>query len=392
MKRLLNGSTLLTQIVFIATGFFLVPTLSAQKKAAPKGPPDILILIDGEKLIGQLERSTGSRVYFKSDIAGEIKLDWSKVKELHTARNFAVIPKGVKLYRREGTDDIPRGTLTVSDQKIDIHPEPGQTARTVPVSGTEYVVDDTTFQNAILHSPNFFRQWKGAVTAGASLVAATQSSRMFTGAITMSQTVPAESWLDLRNRTTINANASYGDVTQPDTPTVKTEIVHADAERDQYFTGTRMFAFAQAAFDHNISQGLDLQQLYGGGIGWTAIQVPTEVLDLRVSMNYVNQQFRSAADNPAGTEPNQKLIGSSFGETYSRHLVHGMVLSQALTVTPAWNNSNALSGSGSANLAMPVFKRLSVTFGTLDTFLNDPPEGFKKNSFQFTAGITYALP
>jgi hypothetical protein len=29
--------------------------------------------------------------------------------------------------------------------------------------------------------------------------------------------------------------------------------------------------------------------------------------------------------------------------------------------------------------------------GSLDTFLNDPPPGFRKNSFQFTAGLTYAL-
>ena len=40
---------------------------------------------------------------------------------------------------------------------------------------------------------------------------------------------------------------------------------------------------------------------------------------------------------------------------------------------------------------MPVFKRLSVAISALDMFLNDPPPGFKKNSFQFTTGITYSL-
>jgi hypothetical protein len=34
---------------------------------------------------------------------------------------------------------------------------------------------------------------------------------------------------------------------------------------------------------------------------------------------------------------------------------------------------------------------LSVALAALDTFLNDPPPPFKKNSFQFTAGLTYAL-
>jgi hypothetical protein len=40
---------------------------------------------------------------------------------------------------------------------------------------------------------------------------------------------------------------------------------------------------------------------------------------------------------------------------------------------------------------MPVYKRLSLAITALDTFLNDPPPGFKKNSFQFTTGLTYTL-
>ncbi len=41
---------------------------------------------------------------------------------------------------------------------------------------------------------------------------------------------------------------------------------------------------------------------------------------------------------------------------------------------------------------MPMYKRLSLNLGALDMFLNDPPPGFKKNSFQFTMGLAYTLP
>ena len=40
---------------------------------------------------------------------------------------------------------------------------------------------------------------------------------------------------------------------------------------------------------------------------------------------------------------------------------------------------------------MPVFKRLSLALNALDTFLNEPPPCFKKNSFQFTTGVTYTV-
>jgi hypothetical protein len=39
----------------------------------------------------------------------------------------------------------------------------------------------------------------------------------------------------------------------------------------------------------------------------------------------------------------------------------------------------------------PTYKRLGFTVGTQDNYLNDPAAGSKKNSFQFTAGLTYSL-
>ena len=41
---------------------------------------------------------------------------------------------------------------------------------------------------------------------------------------------------------------------------------------------------------------------------------------------------------------------------------------------------------------MPVYKRLNGSAGFIDSFLNDPPPGFRKNSVQLTLGVTYVLP
>jgi hypothetical protein len=41
--------------------------------------------------------------------------------------------------------------------------------------------------------------------------------------------------------------------------------------------------------------------------------------------------------------------------------------------------------------APPLFEKLSVMVGTMDTFLNNQSLGVKKNSFQFTNGITYTM-
>ena len=43
-------------------------------------------------------------------------------------------------------------------------------------------------------------------------------------------------------------------------------------------------------------------------------------------------------------------------------------------------------------IVLPVYKRFGVGVNAIDSFLNDPPPGFQKNSVQFTTGITYTLP
>ena len=350
--------------------------------AAPKPEPDVLIFTDGEKLIGQLESAKGDTVVFKSDMAGEITVAWSKIQELHTSHAFAVIGKKVTVTKHMDGNQVPQGNLVMTDQKIAVQPA-AAAPQTVPVADAGYVVAQPDFQKALNHEAGFLHDWSGSVTAGASLVQATQDARAFTAGISLVRNEPTENWLNPSNRTILDFTAAYGTVTQPGQPDIKTAIYHGDAEQDRYFSA-RVFGFGQAAFDHNFSQGLDLQQAYGGGLGWTAYKSGVAELDLKAAVSYIHQGFSESASN-------QSLIGSTFAEIYTRKFQHGVIFNEQLSATPAWNNTSAYSTNGSASLTLPVHKRLSVSLTSLDTFLNDPPPGFKKNSFQFTAGLTYAL-
>jgi hypothetical protein len=199
----------------------------------------------------------------------------------------------------------------------------------------------------------------------------------------MVRSVPTENWLDLRSRTIFNFNEAYGKITQPATPTVKTSLFHLDLEQDWYVS-SRVFVFGQALLDHSYSQGLDLQQTYGGGVGFVVFKTPNQELDFKASMDYINQRY-------ADSSLNKSLIGSVFGETYNRKFTHGILFDEQAGFTPAWNDTNAYSAFASAGLTFPVYHRFGLTVGALDNFLNSPPPGFKKNSFQFTLGATYSF-
>ena len=184
-----------------------------------------------------------------------------------------------------------------------------------------------------------------------------------------------------RNRTTIDVNESYGKLstpvippTTPPTPAsvVITSIFHADAERDEYFS-PRLYALGDASFDHNYGQGLQFQQVYGGGIGYTAIKDAKQELDLKADVHYEKQPYISTTVNGVvTTTPSVNIIGTTFFEGYHRNLPRKMLFTESAELLPAWNDFKAYSANFTAALALPVFKRLSATVSVADNFLNDP--------------------
>jgi hypothetical protein len=360
--------------------FLILINISLQAQTKPE--PDTLIFTNGDKLVGQLERSTGSSVTFKSDMVGEITVDWSKIREIHSDRSFAVIPKNVTFKRHADTSAIPEGKLSLADQKLTVTPPTGA-PQTVPVTEASRVVNDTDFKNAVDRQPGFFTDWKGTLTGAAALVEATQHSETFSGAVSLARLEPSEDWLTRQNRTSFDFSATYGTISQPATPEIKTDIFHVGLERDEYFSSA-FYGFAQGLLDHNFSQNLSLQQTYGGGIGWSVIKKANQSLDLKGGLTYIHQKFSIEGDD-------QSLIAALVEEDYKRTLVHGMVFTQALILNPTLNNTNAFTGTASALLTLPLYKRINSSLGITDGYLHDPPAGFKKNSFQFTAGLTYSI-
>ncbi len=368
-----------------------------KKKDDPKPPPDVIVFTNGDQLSGTFVHEIGGTVTFHSDIVGDINISWDKIKELRTQTKLAVLDKSVTLEKKKLPPHVPQGTITVAGEMITVHPDNNVMIEPIPVKDASFIIDQATLEKQLLKEPGFFAGWNGALTAGATIVEATQKQYTFNGAVALVRVVPTVSWLNPRKRTIVDFNGSYGKITQdayisggvfyPATDT-KSALYHADAEQDWYFN-PRWYFLATAAFDHNFSQGLDLQQIYGGGIGWTVVKQAKQQLDLKATIQYEKQNFINATD---GT--NQNLIGSTFSGTYVRKLPRGLLFNQQVAFIPAYNNTNAYSATESNTLAVPFYKSLAFSIGTLDSYLNNPPPALpptQRNSFQFTFGATYVL-
>lgn len=395
--RRASDTSLSTLLSKCATLFVLVVGFAASLHAAAQAASDVLVLSNGDTLHGKLVNESGGKITFHSDPLGDVSLSWDKVKELHTTGSYAVIDKKIKIHGKKTASTIPTGPLEVTNNAITVHSENAAAPAPIPVADAPYIMDKATLDKELYHHPGILTGWNGAATAGAAIVAATENQYTFSGGVGLVRVVPTVSWLTTRDRTSIDFTGSFGKITQPayTDPTTgivvpavitKSAIYHADAERDEYFSA-RFFALAQTAFDHNYAQNLDLQQIYGGGFGWTFLKSPRQQADAKATIQYEKQQF--ITDSAA----NQNLIGSTIALSYVLH--HKLVTyTQGLAFIPAFNNPHAYSANETNTLAFPAYKNFSFSMGTLDSYLNDPPTSLpptKRNSFQFTMGLTYAI-
>ena len=402
LLRSIKGIEIAVAIMALAVA---QPAAAESKPAAPGPAPDILVLSNGDTLHGKFVNETAGKVRFHSDALGDITLDWSKVKELHVSGRFAVLDQRVKTRGKKRNVHFPVGAFDVADQSVTVHTANATEPAAIPVKSAQYIMDSKTLDKEINHEPGFFTGWNGSATAGATVVSATDNQYTFTGAVNLTRAIPAVSWLDARNKTIFGFNESYGKITQPaytypaTPPTpgfvpaviTKSSITHLGAERDE-FLSSRVYALAQVAFDHNYAQDLQLQQIYGGGFGWTAIKSPKQEFDLQGTAQYEKQQF-----TPGSGSVNRNLIGSTFAANYVLRLKL-LTYTQAVSFIPAYNQPSDYSAAETDSVTFPAYKNFGFSVGTIDTYLNDAPfigtattPPTKPNSFQFTMGVTYTI-
>lgn len=395
MIRALLCSSSRSLCVLLLSAVAMACLCRAQGKAGGDAAGDTIVLSNGDTLHGKFVSAIDGKVTFHSDPLGDLTVPWEKIKELHTGQKFAVIDKSVTLHGKHTAKQVPLGTLEVAGDAITVHGEQAP-ANPIPVKSAPYVVNEPTLNKQIFHEPGFFSAWNGAATAGATLVKATQNQYTFSGGLGLARVVPTAPWLAPRNRTTATFSGSYGKITEPSyisagvlVPEVvtKTAIYHIDGERDQYFS-PRFYALVMTAFDHNFAQDLQLQQIYGGGLGWTFLKTEKQQADAKATIQYEKQHFISA-----GPGDNQNLIGSTFALSYIAH-AKLLTFTQELGYIPAYNNPRAYSVTETNVVTFPTYKNLGFSLGTLDTYLNNPPASLpptQRNSFQFTMGLSYAI-
>lgn len=369
---------------------------TAPKTPAAAPPPDTLVFTNGDTLTGKLRSASGGSVVFHSDMAGDITVPFAKVKELRSGSAFVAL-RSSKPGKYQAAAS---GTVAFQGDQVTLTPNGASGAsapQTLATKDLSYLIDVPSYAREVDHRASFTSGWTGSATAGFTLVRSTQSSTTFTGALNFVRQIPTVPYLPRNHRTTIDVTETYGTSTTPVIPpttpfsqpvVVQTSIFHADAERDQYVT-PRFYLLADTSFDHNFATGLQFQQVYGLGAGWTPLQDARQDLDFKADAHYERQQFIQTASAPPPM--NTVIFGSTFQENYRRNLPMKVVLTEWANILPAWNDLVAYSANAYLGVALPLYKRFNVSLSATDNYLNNPAQYYRANTVQYVTGVTYTF-
>jgi hypothetical protein len=363
-----------------------------------KAGTDSITLINGDQLTGKLGKVVYGTVSFHNDVLGDLSIPLTKIKAMHTAEAFAAGAKNQHLTKKNVAVKIPVGEIALEDDTLKVMLPKGE-VRSFPARDIGFLLEEQAFQRELHNESDFFYGWYGTATLGATVVKATNSAQTYTGTVALVRAIPTIAGLPAGSKTILNLSGTYGlakdplivsgdDVFQTESVT-KTDILHGDLEYDKFFT-PMVFGLVNGSADHNFGNGLELQQSYGAGIGWGILRSPQNDLAVRAILQYEQQQFYNGITSGLGT-PTVNLVSASVGETWSRTFPHNVKFNEYVTLNPTFNVVRAYSAVAGTSLLFPVYKNLNFSVSATDNYLGDPPEGFQRNTFQFTSGISYTL-
>jgi putative salt-induced outer membrane protein YdiY len=337
---------------------------------------DTIVLKSGDRVTGTITGADNKVVTVKTDFAGEIKVNWSSVAEITSAAQLYVVTPDKRTVSGpitiEGTDLVVHtansGDVRVALDQLSVLRSP----------------DAQAAYEKSLHPP-LSADWKGGANAGLALARGNaETTNLNFGANANRKT--------LNDQITANSSMVYAKNDAAGGGVTANEVL-AEGRYDRNLLDDTIFWFVDGNFTHNALQGLALQSIYTGGLGWHAIHRPKTTFDVLAGLNYTRQTYGAVAGSTTPTPSVQRnLIGATIGENYKHQFGAATTISEDFTFYPD------LSDAGQYNFALDsaVNTKISKSFGWQVTFSdryvsNPPIANTKSNDVIFATGLTVSF-
>jgi putative salt-induced outer membrane protein len=349
----------------ILTAIFLFVSLACTAKAGT------ILLKNGDRLTGTIERSDAKQLTLKTDYAGEIKVQLSAVKQIASEEPVVVTAKDNKTVS---------GKLTTEGTNLEIATANAGAVQ-VPL-GDVTVMRSESEQAAYERSlhPAFTENWNGAATVGFSL--ARGNSNTTNLAIGFNGTRAT-----LNDKLLTYATSIYASDNTPGKGGVTADDIRGGARYDRNIA-SRAFAFGSADYEYNELQDLNLRSIYSAGFGYHAIKRPNMTFDLLLGANYTRESYSANASTVA---LQRNVAGVTAGEDFMRKLGKTTTVNEQFYFYPDLSNTGQYRFAFDLGLDTKINKWLGWQTTASDRFLSDPIPGTLRNDLILTTGVNFTF-
>jgi len=336
---------------------------------------DTLTLKNGDHLTGTIESSDGKVITFKTDYAGEIKVQWSAVKESTTEKPLYVVKKD---------QSTVNGKVTTEDSNINVHMA-NAGGVTVPLSDVTIIRSPEQQQayEKSLH-PSLAEDWKGGANFGFALARGNSDTTNLNIGFNADRKTNSDEIIMY----TISIYSTAGAIAGG---TVTANEIMGGARFDKDIN-RRLFAFMSGDFVHNALQSLDLQQIYAGGLGWHAIKQPNTTLDLLGGVNYTRESYSGTIAPGASGTVNRNFPALTLGDNFTKKIGKGTALTQDFSFYPDLSDTSQHRFALDAGWTTQIQKWIGWQLTVSDRYITNPPIlGTKKNDVVLATGINVSF-
>jgi putative salt-induced outer membrane protein YdiY len=253
---------------------------------------DQIVLTNGDRLSGTIEKSDSKDLVFKTDYAGELTIHWDAVQGITSAA-----PLHVEL--KNGQSFV--GTIGTVEGKVELATATTGTVETAKSDIVSIRSDSEQRAYEKSENPGLLEGWEGGANVSFALTRGNSETKNLALAFNGTRT-------SLRDKLTLYANTVYSTNDAPGAaPSTTANAVQAGIRYDRNITG-RLFGYVTTDFQTDALQSLNLRSVPGAGLGFHAIKNENTTFDLLAGANYTRENYTTFTRNFAAMSLGEELM------------------------------------------------------------------------------------
>jgi putative salt-induced outer membrane protein len=329
---------------------------------------DQIVLKNGDRLTGTIEKSDGKALVIKTEFAGEVTVQWPAIQDIKSEQPLHI---GLK----NGQTVV--GPVTTSDEKLEISTKAAGNVEAVKESVV--VIRDESEQLAYekAQHPGLLNGWNGGINLGFGFTRGNSEVKNLALAFTSTRK-------GLHDKLSLFAGSVYAtnDVSSA-SPHVTSNTNQGGARYDRDIT-PRLFGFVNTDFFTDALQDLNLRSVVGAGLGFHAINSDNTTLDFLGGANYTRENYTQLAPLPHLIH---SFSAAQIGDEFLHKIAKSTVITQKAYFFPALSNAGEYRTTFDFGTVTRINKWMGWQNLFGDVYVTNPPSGKKNNDVIFTTGL-----